>query len=169
MKNTRSATVSAVFLVLDKSSAPGLIPCCIFLIPFADTFRKWKESNPEQWQTWLEKNRPQAAAYAAMDENAFEEEASKIKVGDRCELPAEEGFTARRGEVKYVGRTDFAKGYWIGVQLDEPMGKNDGSVKGSRFFTCPPKYGVFVQPTKVNVGDYPEKSLEDELAELDEL
>ena len=36
------------------------------------------------------------------------------------------------------------------------MGKNDGSVKGQRFFECPDKYGGFLRPDKLMVGDYPE-------------
>lgn len=32
-----------------------------------------------------------------------------------------------------MGTTDFAAGEWCGVELDEPRGKNDGSVEGKRF------------------------------------
>jgi tubulin-folding cofactor B len=47
-------------------------------------------------------------------------------------------------------------GYWVGVQFDEPVGRNDGAVKGKRYFTCSAGYGGFVRPDKVRAGDYPE-------------
>ena len=53
------------------------------------------------------------------------------------------------GEVLFVGQTSFAPGLWIGIQLDEPLGKNDGSVQGKRYFHTEPGYGVFVRASQV--------------------
>ena len=58
---------------------------------------------------------------------------------------------------RYVGRClGLPKGYWVGVHFDEPVGKNDGSVKGQRFFDCPDGYGSLLRPDKVRAGNYPE-------------
>ncbi|KAJ3190242.1 hypothetical protein HDU85_000535 [Gaertneriomyces sp. JEL0708] len=95
-------------------------------------------------------------------------EAANIKVGDRCEVEADAESLAKRGEVKYVGKVEFKPGFWVGIQYDEPLGKHDGTVQGKQYFTCPPKYGAFVRPGKVKVGDYPEEDLMDE-DDLDEM
>ncbi|CAG8444156.1 3739_t:CDS:2, partial [Scutellospora calospora] len=96
------------------------------------------------------------------DSYTFEEEAKNIKVGDRCEVDFgdAEGLK-RRGTVKYVGETKFKPGYWVGVQYDEPVGKHDGTVQGEQYFSCPAKYGAFVRPNKVKIGDYPEEEFEE--------
>merc|ERR1740139_533522 len=49
------------------------------------------------------------------------------------------------GIARYVGQTRFAKGEWIGVELAEPFGKNDGSVAGHRYFECRMGHGLFLR------------------------
>jgi tubulin-folding cofactor B len=45
---------------------------------------------------------------------------------------------------------------WIGVQLDEPVGKHDGILKGVRYFQSNHHAGIFAKPSAVKTGDYPE-------------
>merc|ERR1712012_132119 len=47
------------------------------------------------------------------------------------------------GRIQFIGDTKFGPGEWAGVFLDEPIGKNDGSVMNTRYFTCEPRHGVF--------------------------
>uniref|UniRef100_A0A8D2ZMW5 Kinesin family member 13Bb n=1 Tax=Scophthalmus maximus TaxID=52904 RepID=A0A8D2ZMW5_SCOMX len=60
--------------------------------------------------------------------------------------------TNKSGTVRYVGPTDFAVGTWVGVELEVPAGKNDGSVAGKHYFHCNPGYGVLVRPGRVSRG-----------------
>ncbi|KAJ8657491.1 hypothetical protein O0I10_006793 [Lichtheimia ornata] len=49
------------------------------------------------------------------------------------------------GHVRFIGTVDFAPGEeWIGVELDSRVGKNDGSVKGKRYFQTDRDRGLFV-------------------------
>lgn len=52
-------------------------------------------------------------------------------MGDRVIVSSSRGSKA--GTLRYVGVTDFATGVWAGVELDDPLGKNDGSVDGKRY------------------------------------
>uniref|UniRef100_A0A4W3IV06 Kinesin family member 13B n=1 Tax=Callorhinchus milii TaxID=7868 RepID=A0A4W3IV06_CALMI len=58
--------------------------------------------------------------------------------------------TNKCGTVRYIGTTEFADGVWIGVELDVPAGKNDGSVGGHQYFRCNPGYGALVRPNRVS-------------------
>ncbi|XP_043966976.1 CAP-Gly domain-containing linker protein 1 isoform X7 [Gambusia affinis] len=74
----------------------------------------------------------------------------EFKMGDRVLV----GGT-KAGVVRFLGETDFAKGEWCGVELDEPLGKNDGAVAGTRYFQCQPKYGLFAPVHKVSRIGFP--------------
>lgn len=52
------------------------------------------------------------------------------KVGDRVVITSTTGV--RHGILRFVGKADFADGVWAGVELDDPTGKNDGSVAGKK-------------------------------------
>lgn len=77
-----------------------------------------------------------------------------IEVGMRCEVQP----GARRGVVKFVGDTKglLGLGHWVGVALDEPLGMNDGSVKGVQMFDCSDRHGTFCRGKNIQVGDFPE-------------
>uniref|UniRef100_A0A671SAH3 Dynactin subunit 1 n=1 Tax=Sinocyclocheilus anshuiensis TaxID=1608454 RepID=A0A671SAH3_9TELE len=56
-----------------------------------------------------------------------------------------------RGTVAYIGNTLFASGKWVGVILEEPKGKNDGTVQGKRYFTCQENHGIFVRQSQIQL------------------
>ncbi|XP_010875682.2 CAP-Gly domain-containing linker protein 1 isoform X2 [Esox lucius] len=74
----------------------------------------------------------------------------ELRLGDRVLV----GGT-KAGVVRFMGETEFAKGEWCGVELDEPLGKNDGAVAGTRYFQCLPRYGLFAPVHKVTRIGFP--------------
>lgn len=79
-----------------------------------------------------------------------------LQVGARVRVDlSSSGLNIKLGTVRYVGETKFAKGgIWVGVEYDEPVGKNDGSIDGHAYFACRMKYGGFVRPEKCIPGDW---------------
>ena len=54
------------------------------------------------------------------------------------------------GVVRFIGKTLFnGDGYWVGVHLTLPLGKNNGSINGVRYFLCEENCGLFVRPQTV--------------------
>lgn len=72
-----------------------------------------------------------------------------MKVGSLVEVIGK----GQRGTVAYIGATLFASGKWVGVILDEPKGKNDGTVQGKRYFTCEENHGIFVRQSQIQLMD----------------
>jgi tubulin-folding cofactor B len=104
-----------------------------------------------------------AAAARAADLKKSKQSMKKAPVGPEhmAELAAELAVGAageingtKRGVIRYVGKIgEIAPGWWVGVEYDEACGKNDGAVKGVRYFECPENTGGLVRPDKVQPGD----------------
>ncbi|KAJ6233752.1 dynactin 1-related microtubule-binding [Anaeramoeba flamelloides] len=61
------------------------------------------------------------------------------KVGDRIKVHG------TYGTIRYLGKTKFAKGIWIGIELDKPDGNNNGTISGVKYFECENNYGLFIR------------------------
>ncbi|CAH1185100.1 unnamed protein product [Phyllotreta striolata] len=57
----------------------------------------------------------------------------------------------KTGILRYVGRVHFAEGPWCGVELFEPLGKNDGAVEGVRYFACAERRGLMAPLAKAQL------------------
>jgi dynactin complex subunit len=54
----------------------------------------------------------------------------ELQLGERVIVSSSQG--SKTGFLRYIGTTEFAPGEWCGVELDEPLGKNDGAVNDKR-------------------------------------
>ncbi|XP_038669874.1 CAP-Gly domain-containing linker protein 4-like isoform X4 [Scyliorhinus canicula] len=73
-----------------------------------------------------------------------ETDTTEMQIGDRVVVVGQ-----RSGIIQFYGKTSFAPGYWYGIELNKPNGKNDGSVGGVQYFICQPRHGVFAPPSRV--------------------
>lgn len=75
-----------------------------------------------------------------------------------------------RGVVRFIGLVEFAEGNWVGIELHDVIGRNDGSVKGKRYFSCKKQgnYGVFAKEAIVHSAEREKISTQGEKRELAE-
>ena len=110
-----------------------------------DTFRNFKQRMMKANPNFM--NAAGDSAY----EDFQKDEADVIKVEMRCLVSGD-----RRGTVRFVGKVPgLGAGYWVGVELDEPTGDTNGTVKGKKYFEVADKFGMFSRPAEMKVGDYP--------------
>lgn len=118
-----------------------------------NSVRRWKKENQlGRFNPQLEQKRKEA-------DSANELKASAMQVGSRFQTDGD-----RRGLIKFVGKVpEIDNKTWVGVEFDEPVGKNDGSIKGVYYFQTLPLRGSFLKPNSVQVGDFPPIDLFDEI------
>ena len=58
-----------------------------------------------------------------------------------------------KATVRYVGPVDYTRGTFVGIELDHDGGRNSGVVKGREYFECPPKRGLMVPPSELQLDD----------------
>uniref|UniRef100_A0A670Z9G0 CAP-Gly domain containing linker protein family member 4 n=1 Tax=Pseudonaja textilis TaxID=8673 RepID=A0A670Z9G0_PSETE len=68
-----------------------------------------------------------------------------LKLGDRVVIAGQ-----KIGILRFCGMTEFASGQWAGIELDEPDGKNNGTVGKVQYFKCAPKHGIFAPLSKIS-------------------
>lgn len=112
--------------------------CCSCLIPRVCSSLLPLLSAPSDKAAVSEKT-PSASTPEAQDEFVDD-----FRVGERVWVNGN-----KPGFIQFLGETQFAPGQWAGIVLDEPIGKNDGSVAGVRYFQCEPSKGIFTRPSKL--------------------
>lgn len=55
------------------------------------------------------------------------------------------------GVLRFVGEVRFNAGLWCGIELEHPVGKHDGFVKGVRYFSCRAGCGIMAPISKVTL------------------
>jgi hypothetical protein len=105
-------------------------------------------ANPDLWMMTEAEHKP----HQIINEEHMADIAARFSLGARVIVDPGE----RKAAVMYIGKIEeIAPGYWVGVMYDEPMGKNDGSIKGRRYFECPHDHGGFLRPDHISVDANP--------------
>ena len=76
-------------------------------------------------------------------------ETNILQLGDRVLVNG-----LKLGTLEFCGTVEFAGGTWAGIELDDPDGKNDGTVNAVTYFRCRPGFGVMVLTNKIEKVTY---------------
>ena len=70
----------------------------------------------------------------------------KVCIGDKVLLE-----NNLKGEVRFIGEVPHSNkpGFYYGIKLTEPKGKNNGYVADVKYFQCQQDYGLFVSRSKI--------------------
>ncbi|TTE07140.1 Kinesin-like protein KIF13B [Bagarius yarrelli] len=136
------------------------VPSLVSKSEYAFSFQRVKPSNLKSFSPILPTDEKEKGETGIV-------EGSYKEAGKDAELPhwlrAGESVivaNSKCGRVRYVGHVDFSDGIWVGVELDTPAGKNDGSVGGRQYFRCSPNHGLLVRPDRVSLRDTSRRHME---------
>jgi len=76
---------------------------------------------------------------------------NELKVGDRVKFKMRLTGSDTPGRVRFVGMDHETGNPRVGVELDKAIGKNDGTVRGNKYFSCRPKHGILTRPSRVSL------------------
>lgn len=107
-----------------------------------NTFTKWRE-------THFEKMNDKSAFFRT--NRALQKIHEKgICIGEKCIIKSTDQI--RNGWVRFIGHVKgLPEGIWIGVEYDAPIGKNDGSFQGVRYFSANENCGSFLHPDRIEM------------------
>lgn len=92
-------------------------------------------------------NKPKRAGWRHLFGDRDEDESKSlplpIAIGSKVRLKMRPLPTF--GHVRYIGAVDFAKGEWIGVELDHGVGNCNGSIQDVQYFDTDHNRGTFVK------------------------
>jgi hypothetical protein len=75
----------------------------------------------------------------------------EFAIGCRVIVNTGRSICDKKGIIRFIGEFSIGKGIWYGIELDEPVGKNNGSHDGHIYFECPNNYGIFVRYDKIKL------------------
>ncbi|KAF5306202.1 hypothetical protein FQR65_LT07479 [Abscondita terminalis] len=87
------------------------------------------------------------AKVSSSEESNFVGEISYKDIGRKVRIAEKEGV------LRFVGKVHFTEGVWCGIELTTANGKNDGCVRGVRYFACPHSRGLMAPLCKVLLTD----------------
>ncbi|CAG8617659.1 1977_t:CDS:2, partial [Paraglomus occultum] len=90
---------------------------------------------------------PQRLQAPAADQRPASPSLLLFSVGDRVTVET----LNISGTLRFLGPINIKPGMWAGIEMDvHGTGKNDGSISGVSYFSCPPNTGIFVLASKLS-------------------
>ncbi|XP_051480645.1 centrosome-associated protein 350 isoform X3 [Apus apus] len=102
--------------------------------------------NTERRDVEQEESPPESPLWGSVSVTKEEEDSlPNFHIGDRVLVSK-----VQPGTLRFKGLTQFAKGFWAGVELDKPEGNNNGAYDGIKYFDCKEKHGIFAPAQKIS-------------------
>ncbi|KAJ3213398.1 hypothetical protein HDU67_002930 [Dinochytrium kinnereticum] len=137
-----------------------LLSRTVKFMDYLDAVVAWKKKSTEERLQFLFKliDYDSDGSISASDVSVILQQMqhTQFSLGDRVRIRND----SRTGVLRYFGETRFAPGVWAGLELDEAVGKHDGSVQGIRYFSCEGSRGIFVQYHTIELLEHYQQALE---------